>query len=123
MSIVTRVGRPLGTLCGLVLLWWGVVRLGGVPPYLLPPPAEVARALWTQRGLLVAAAGTTLLETVLGLALGTAGGAVLAVLMTASGPVRRWMMPLVAAQPGGAGLRPGPRCWCCGSASASPRRW
>lgn len=93
--IVVRLGRPVGTLCGLGLLWWGIVRLGGVPPYLLPPPGSVARALWAQRGLLAGAAGTTLLETVLGLLLGTAGGGALALLMMASAPVRRWMMPLV----------------------------
>lgn len=93
--IAGRLGRPVGTLGGLALLWWGIVRLGGVPPYLLPPPGAVVRALWAQRGLLAGAAGTTLLETVLGLLLGMAGGGALALLMMASAPVRRWMMPLV----------------------------
>ncbi|GBQ29421.1 ABC transporter permease [Gluconacetobacter azotocaptans] len=93
--VAARTVRPLVTLAGLAALWWGVARLGGVPPYLLPAPDAVVRTMWMQRGLLADAAGTTLLETVLGLGLGMLGGAALALAMTASGVIRRWMMPLV----------------------------
>ncbi|MCE2577200.1 ABC transporter permease [Komagataeibacter sp. FNDCR1] len=95
VTAAARILRPVVTLLGLVCVWWAIARWGHVPPYLLPAPGAVARALWRQRALLGDSALTTLIETVCGLALGVGGGAMLALLMALSPVVRRWTMPLV----------------------------
>ncbi|GAB6966457.1 ABC transporter permease [Komagataeibacter kakiaceti JCM 25156] len=90
-----KILRPLITLAGLVALWWGLGRWGGIPAYMLPPPAAVARALWTGRAQLLPAALTTGEETLLGLVLGIGAGSALALAMALWTPLRRWIMPVV----------------------------
>ena len=87
--------RALITLGGLVGLWWLVQTGFGVPPYLLPAPPAVARALWSQRAVLAGSAWTTLIETLLGLAGGALLGGVSALLMAASPMLRRWLLPML----------------------------
>lgn len=62
-------------------LWQGLIWLGDMPPFLLPSPAAVAQALWTNRAEIARHAGFTLTEVVLGFVLGAAIGAALAVAM------------------------------------------
>jgi putative hydroxymethylpyrimidine transport system permease protein len=57
----------------------------------------VAVALVASRDLLLANAGVTLLEILLGLACGTLLGIGVALLLAASGMARRWVLPLVVA--------------------------
>ncbi len=92
---MSRAVRPLLTLLGLLAAWWLVARTAGIPPYLLPDPVAVARALWQQRGLLLWSTLITLTETVLGLLIGTALGAACALAMMASRTLERWLMPLL----------------------------
>ncbi len=87
--------RAVVTVAGLVALWWAIQAGFGVPAYLLPAPPEVARALWTQRGVLAAGALTTGTETLLGLALGVALGVGSALAMAASFTLRRWLLPVL----------------------------
>ena len=87
--------RPVVTLVGLLAVWWVVTRVSGVPSYLLPDPLSVAVALWRQRDLLLGSTVTTLTETVLGLVLGTALGALCALGMVFSPLMQRWLMPLL----------------------------
>ncbi len=87
--------RALATCAGLVGLWWALQHGFGVPPYLLPSPPAVLRALWTQRGVLSAGALATLAETLLGLALGAAFGMAAALLMALSAELRRWLLPVL----------------------------
>jgi len=87
--------RPLITCAGLVGLWWLVQWGLDLPPYLLPGPPAVARALWTQRAVLAGSVWTTLVETLAGLALGSLVGAGAALLMSLSAISRRWLMPVL----------------------------
>jgi putative hydroxymethylpyrimidine transport system permease protein len=87
--------RPLVTCAGLVALWWLVQALFGLPPYLLPAPPAVARALWTQRDVLAGSAWTTAVEALLGMVLGSALGVAAALLMTLSAGLRRWLLPVL----------------------------
>jgi putative hydroxymethylpyrimidine transport system permease protein len=66
-----------------------------VPPYILPDPAAVAAALARQPGLIAWHASVTLQEIVLGILLGSVVGAGSALLLAASAPARRWLMPLL----------------------------
>ncbi|MCQ8240141.1 ABC transporter permease [Rhizosaccharibacter radicis] len=83
------------TLAGLLAAWWLAVRCFAIPAYLLPDPGSVARALWSNRALLLDSTGTTLAETVMGLVAGTLVGAGCALLMVLSARVERWLMPIV----------------------------
>lgn len=80
-SRVRRILVPTVTVALLLMVWELVVRLGIVPNFLLPSPTQVVAALVSDAGLLVSHAGTTLLESLLGLGIGVLVGFVAAVLM------------------------------------------
>lgn len=87
--------RAAVILAGLVLIWQATVSLTGLPPFLLPPPmmvAERAVKLWP---VLLENAGTTLIEILAGLFLGTLFGLASAVTLSAFRPVRQWLMPVI----------------------------
>lgn len=79
---------------GLIALWW-LATLTSVPAFLLPSPAAVATALWDNAGYLGHHSLITLTEILSGMALGVLLGAMLALGMTFSSWLQRWMMPLV----------------------------
>jgi putative hydroxymethylpyrimidine transport system permease protein len=87
--------RPLITALGLVAAWELLVRLSGVPPYILPPPSQVVVVLIERIDLLIEQALWTAAEMVIGLGLGLALGALLAIVFAASAGWRRWALPLV----------------------------
>ena len=87
--------RPLATFAGLIGLWWLVQTVFALPDYLLPSPGAVARALWHDRIMLLAATWTTLTETIIGLGLGAALGIAAALVMSLSATVRRWLLPVL----------------------------
>jgi len=88
-------GRPLVTAVGLIAVWFVVAKVSGTPAYLLPDPASVAKALWSQRHLLLWSTGTTLAETALGLLIGTVLGSLVALGMVFSPLMQRWLMSLL----------------------------
>src|SRR3972149_4974883 len=66
------VGRsvpPLALLSVLVAVWALIAARSGLPGFILPSPADVVRAGWDTRGILLPALGATLFETGLGVAL------------------------------------------------------
>lgn len=92
---MNRFVRGLITFAGLVLAWDLLVRLGELPHYILPGPDRVALRLWSDHALLAHHAGLTLLEIVLGLALGTLLGSLAALVLAASRAARRWLLPVL----------------------------
>jgi len=72
---------PAVTMVVLLVAWELSVRLGLVPNFLLPSPTQVVSAMVTDAPLLASHAGTTIMESVLGLAIGVAVGFLAAVLM------------------------------------------
>lgn len=72
----------IGTATVVVLLavWEAAVRFGGLPPFILPAPSAVAAAAVEQASQLGEHVATTLTEAVLGLAVGSLVGWLLAVL-------------------------------------------
>lgn len=92
-----RVLRPVLVLAGVCVVWDLVVRATGVPHYILPGPIRVANALVSQHAFILGNAAITLVEMVLGLALGVSCGIVSALLLAQSRAARRWFLPLVLA--------------------------
>ena len=89
--------RPVVTMLGLLLAWEAVVRLTGVPPFILPGPGRVLAALADRWNLILGHAAVTLTEVVLGIVLGGLFGALAALALAASAPARRWLGPLLVA--------------------------
>lgn len=90
-----RVVVPAITVAVLLLVWELVVRIGLVPNFLLPSPTQVVTALVADAGLLAAHAGTTLLESALGLVIGVVVGFAAAVLMDRFETVYLALDPLI----------------------------
>ena len=80
---------------GLITLWQLVVLGTGVPPYILPGPLPVARALVAHLPVLAPHLATTVIEILLGLVLGTLLGSAAALTMILSPLLKRWLLPVL----------------------------
>ncbi len=77
------------------MLWQGIVLLTGAPPYILPGPVPVARAMVNTMPLLLQHLRTTLIEIVSGLVLGTFFGTSCALAMIILPRLKAWMLPIL----------------------------
>ena len=87
--------RPLIIFVGLLLVWQIIVWITASPPYILPSPDLVAKALVARSDIIFGHAGTTLAEIILGLLCGTILGTVSALIMGYFRPAQRWLMPVL----------------------------
>jgi ABC-type nitrate/sulfonate/bicarbonate transport system permease component len=81
----------------LLGVWQAYARLGGVDPFLLPAPTDVAAALYDDRGLLWSDFTVTAVEVLGGIALALVAGVACAVAIHLSTTVRRTAYPLLVA--------------------------
>ena len=89
--------RPLIIAAGLVALWQVVVWASGTPPFILPGPLRVIRSWIEHDTIVVAHAGITLAEILLGLLIGTVFGSAAAIIMAQAAVLRRWLLPVLVA--------------------------
>ena len=75
--------------------WQALVSLMALPPYIVPGPVVVARALADNAVFLAGHALTTLGEILIGLAVGIIAGIITALLMSLFLPVRRLLFPVI----------------------------
>ena len=92
-----KLARPLIIAGGLVALWQIVVWASGAPPYILPGPVRVIRSWAGNDTMIIAHAGVTLAEILLGLLIGTVFGAAAAIIMSQAAVLRRWLLPVLVA--------------------------
>ena len=92
-----RLLTPLITFVTLIALWELLIQLTGVKRFILPSPFAVAEALWRHRVSLAEHGATTLMEIVLGIAIGVTLGALTALLFMASKTAREQGQPLMVA--------------------------
>ena len=85
---------PLVTVLLLLLAWEALVRLRGIPHYILPAPSLVARTLVERWDSLLPSLWFTLRLTLLALAAAVAGGVLLACAFVLSRRVERALYPL-----------------------------
>jgi putative hydroxymethylpyrimidine transport system permease protein len=89
--------------CALIGAWELAARLDFVAnalhiePFLVPAPSDIARSLWTDRGLLVDNGWVTVKEVVAGFVLSVAAGVAFAVALHLSRTLRRAFYPLLVA--------------------------
>ncbi len=87
--------RPVALLALLVVLWDLAIRIFHVPPYEVPLPGAVARALVTQWPDLLAQAVPTVEATLLGFAASALLGVPVAMLIASSRVVESYVYPLL----------------------------
>jgi NitT/TauT family transport system permease protein len=88
-----KIVLPLVVFAAAIAAWEAIVRIEGVPPYILPAPSLIARTLEADWSLLSASLLTTLETTLAGLVLAVLGGVVLAVLLSLSRIVEYSLYP------------------------------
>lgn len=98
MSTFTRQILPvLLAVIGVVVLWDLLVRITGVPDYLLPAPAQVWQAAWNDRTLLGEHLLATVQIAVAGFVVGAVFGIGIAIALTLSDSARRAVEPILIA--------------------------
>ena len=94
---------PVVIVCALIGAWELAARLDVVAnalhiePFLVPAPSDIARSLWTDRGLLADNGWVTVKEVLAGFALSVAAGVAFAVALHLSRVLRRAFYPLLVA--------------------------
>lgn len=96
-TLAFRVLAPLAILAALVGAWQLYATYGSVDSLLLPSPAEVADALWTDRELLWDDFKVTAVEVLLGIVVAAVAGLACAVAIHLSPTLRRAVYPLLVA--------------------------
>lgn len=87
--------RSLLLVIGLIFLWQFVVMHFRLPPYILPTPAQVFKTWYIRVDLIMTEAIPTIIETLLGLVLGTMLGCLGALIMAFFRPLKLWLLPLL----------------------------
>ena len=88
-----RILAPAGVLAFGIVLWDLIVRINGIPPYILPSPGLVLSTLFTDWSILASSLLATLITTLEGLGLAVAGGIGLAVLFNQSRLIEHSLYP------------------------------
>ena len=84
---------PVWGLIGLLVVWEAIVRVAGIPPYLLPAPSGVATRLIDDPGYLVGHLANTALEAILGVTIAIVVACAMAVAIARSSLLERVMYP------------------------------
>ncbi|MEZ5789389.1 MAG: ABC transporter permease [Nitratireductor sp.] len=85
----------LATVLVFIFVWQGAETLFDPPKYLLPSPSEVFFAFAGSGGYLARNALVTLNEMIMGLALGSTAGVLLALLVARFPRIERYVMPVI----------------------------
>jgi NitT/TauT family transport system permease protein len=96
---VSRIGLALLSLAAFLVLWQGVVWLGGYPTFILPSPADVVRR-WARllaSGALWLHVRVTLTEILIGLGVGMLTATLLGYLLAHSPLAERLLAPYIVA--------------------------
>ena len=79
----------------VIIVWQAIVSLTGLPGYILPAPMRVLDTLWGSRALIGEHASVTLLEVVIGLAIGAGLGVITAIQLAMSPSARLFLRPIL----------------------------
>lgn len=85
----------VAALGAVIIVWQAIVSLTGLPGYILPAPMRVLNTLWNSRALIGEHASVTLLEVVIGLAIGAGLGVITAIQLAMSPSARLFLRPIL----------------------------
>ena len=92
---MSRALETFAIVAALIAFWQAIVSLTGAPPFILPGPLRVGRALVENRDLIATHAMITIVEVLLGLALGAALGVATAICICVFALARRFILPIM----------------------------
>jgi NitT/TauT family transport system permease protein len=92
-SLLTAVVPPIALLLVVIVAWQVFVQVGKIPPFLLPGPAEVARAAFENRGKLASATHVTAEGALAGFGVSLVVGVLVALVFSQSPIIRRSFFP------------------------------
>lgn len=95
--LASSIFPPLAVILLMVGAWHSTAVLSGLPKFVLPSPVQVIQAGWETRAQLGAAITTTMIETMLGLAVSLIIGVVIAAAIDFSPLLKRAIYPLLVA--------------------------
>src|SRR5512146_2849827 len=84
MGRLSRFAAPIAVGVLFLAFWEAIVRLRGIPPYVLPAPSAIAASLWTDGPSLFASLLVTLRITLAALAAAALVGGAIALLFSRS---------------------------------------
>jgi ABC-type nitrate/sulfonate/bicarbonate transport system permease component len=96
-AFVAKSVPPLALLAAVIIVWALAASRSGLPGFILPSPADVARAGWQTRAALLPALRATLVETGVGLILSIGLAAAIAAAIDLSSLLRRAVYPMLVA--------------------------
>lgn len=85
---------PVGIVLAVLVFWQLIVSWGDIPPYILPSPIMVLKALFDEKELLLTHTLATLNEALVGFSLAVVLGMIFGILMGYSEPFRRALYPI-----------------------------
>ncbi|NIS80360.1 MAG: ABC transporter permease subunit [Anaerolineales bacterium] len=88
---------PILLICFVLFSWHIIAERSGLSSFILPSPKKVVEAGWETRHILVSAIGTTMIETMIGLAIAILLGVAIAAMMDLSSFLRRALYPILVA--------------------------
>lgn len=86
---------PIGVMVGLLLIWEAATGLFSIPPYLLPAPSAILKAMDANSAVLIKESVGTTIEILLGFALSVAVGVPLALAIYLWRPFARSIYPIL----------------------------
>jgi NitT/TauT family transport system permease protein len=89
----SQIFAPLAVGSAFLVLWEIVVRINGIPPYILPGPLAIAESLWTDGPSLLGSLLVTLRVTLAALAAAAILGGIIAVLFSLSRIIELSLFP------------------------------
>lgn len=96
-AVLPAVGLPVVGSLAVLAAWWAATTAGGVSPYLIPNPADVAARVGELPGYLAGATRVTATETAAGFALASVLGVAAGVLLASSRTVAAAIWPTLVA--------------------------
>ena len=90
---VDLIGAPLVAAAALIALWYALIFLGDIRPFLVPPPHTIVQEFFGSAPSLLENGWVTMVEALGGLGLSIVGGVILAVLIAEIPAFSKGMMP------------------------------
>jgi NitT/TauT family transport system permease protein len=94
---ISLITLPIIGAVAAVAAWWGITAFFHIRTFFLPAPPDIVDAFRTQSTYLLQESWQTVKETLIGFAIATAGGLIVAVAVAASRTIERATLPLFIA--------------------------
>lgn len=95
--LLATFGIPVVGGLSAIGLWWSIIAVFHIRPYFVPSPLDIAAAFRNSAGYLLRETQVTLVEILVGFAVGAGAGLVISIVLAASRTIERATLPLLVA--------------------------